>query len=78
MEAVIKSENALRVEGMKLLIEGLGAVNAERFINCVKTDRFDYTEWQQDLWKGRTIEEIHRAAAAFYTARRVAPDTEIP
>jgi len=69
MEAVIKSENVLRVEGMKLLIEGLGAVNAERFINYVKTDSFDYTEWQQDLWKGRNIEEIHSAAAAFYTER---------
>jgi len=69
MEAVIKSENALRAEGMKLLIEGLGAVNAERFINYVKTDSFDYTEWQQDLWKGRTIEEIHRAAAMYYNER---------
>ena len=66
MEAMIKSENALRIAGMKLLVEGLGAVNAERFINCVKNDHFDYTEWQRDLWKDKTIEEIHEAAAAFY------------
>ena len=66
---VIKSENALRVAGMKLLIEGLGAINAERFINCVKSDRFDYTEWQRDLWKDKTIEEIHGAAAAFYNEK---------
>jgi hypothetical protein len=69
MEAVIKSENALRVAGMKLLIEGLGSVNAERFIDCVKKDQFDYTEWQRDLWKDKTIEEIHQAAADFYTAK---------
>ena len=69
MEAVIKSENALRIAGMKLLIEGFGAVNAERFIHCVKSDHFDYTEWQQDLWKGKTIEEIHDAAAAFYNEK---------
>ena len=69
METVIKSENALRIAGMKLLIEGLGAVNAERFIHCVKHDCFDYTEWQRDLWKGKTIEEIHQAATAFYTGR---------
>jgi hypothetical protein len=108
MEAVIKSENVLRVEGMKLLIEGLGTVNAERFINCIKTDHFDslrrvhtpapwggskgmypesntlreqpypvrsavglvdYTEWQQDLWKGKTIEDIHQAATAFYNEK---------
>jgi hypothetical protein len=69
MEVVIKSENVLRVEGMKLLIEGLGTVNAERFINCIKTDHFDYTEWQHDLWKGKTIEEIHQAATAFYNEK---------
>jgi hypothetical protein len=69
MEAVIKSDNALRVAGMKLLIEGLGAVNAERFINCVKKDGSDYTEWQRGLWKGKTIEEVHQAAAAFFNEK---------
>lgn len=66
MEQMIKSENALRVAGMKLLIEGFGAVNAERFIHCVKSDRFDYTEWQRNLWKDKTIDEIHESASAFY------------
>ena len=69
MEMAIDSENALRVAGMKLLTEGLGTVNAERFIHCVKADRFDYTEWQRDLWKDKSIEEIHREAAAFYEER---------
>ena len=69
METMIKSENALRIAGMKLLVEGLGAVNAERFINSVKNDHFDYTEWQRDLWKDKTIEEIHEAATAFYTEK---------
>ena len=67
MEAVIKSENSLRVAGMKLLIEGLGTINAERFINCVKNEHFDYTEWQRDLWKDKSIDEIHYAATAFYS-----------
>jgi len=60
MEQMIKSENALRMAGMKLRIEGLGAV---------KADRFDYTEWQRDLWKDKTIEEIHASATAFYEGR---------
>jgi len=66
METLIKSETALRLAGMKLLMEGLGAVNAERFINCLKNEHFDYTEWQRDLWKDKTIEEIHNAASDFY------------
>ena len=32
-------------------------------------DHFDYTEWQKDLWKGKTIEEIHQSAAAFYSEK---------
>jgi len=69
VEKMINSENALGLAGMKLLIEGLGAANAERFIRCVKADRFDYAKWQRDLWKGKTIEEIHQAAANFYAER---------
>jgi len=69
METIIKSENALRVEGMRLLIEGLGTVNAERFINCLKSDHFDYTEWQKGLWKNRTLEEIHQAAADYFNEK---------
>ena len=69
MEAIIKSENALRVAGIKLLIQGLGTINTERFINCLKSDRFDYTEWQRDLWNGKTIEEIHEAASAYYAEK---------
>ena len=68
METVIKSETALRIAGMKLLMEGLGAVNAERFVHCLKNEHFDYTEWQRDLWKDKTIEKIHQSAAALYTA----------
>ena len=69
MEQMIQSENALRMAGIKLFIEGLGTVNAERFIHCVKTDHFDYTEWQRDLWKDKSIEEIHAGATAFYDER---------
>jgi len=69
METVIKSETALRIAGMKLLMEGLGALNAERFIHSVKNEHFDYTEWQRDLWKDKTIDEIHQAATEFYLNR---------
>jgi hypothetical protein len=66
MQAVIKSENVLRVEAMKILIEYLGAVNTERFINSIKADHFNYTKWQENLWKERTIDEIHQKATDFY------------
>ena len=60
---IIRMEAEAKLE----IIEGLGTINAERFINCVKNEHFDYTEWQRDLWKDKTIEDIHQAATAFYS-----------
>jgi hypothetical protein len=68
MQTAIKSENVLRVEAMKILIEYLGSVNTERFINSIKADHFDYTKWQKNLWEDKTIDEIHQRAADFYNS----------
>lgn len=61
----MKSETVLRLEAMNVLVEKLGLVDAERFIDFVKRDNFDYTEWQRDLWKGKTIDEINNMAIKF-------------
>ena len=61
----MKSEIALRVEAMGILIKGLGEIDAERFITIIKSDNFDYTEWQRNLWKDRSIDEIHQMATKF-------------
>jgi len=61
----LKSETVLRLEAMNVLVEKLGLVDAERFIDFVKRDNFDYTEWQRDLWKGKTIDEINNMAIKF-------------
>lgn len=56
------SETQLRVEGMRLLREKLGLVDAEEFINLVLKDHFDYTLWQETLWDGKSIEDIGEMA----------------
>jgi hypothetical protein len=61
----LKSETVLRLEAMNVLVEKLGLVDAERFIDFVKRDKFDYTEWQRNLWKGKTIDEINEMAIKF-------------
>ncbi|MDR1492412.1 MAG: hypothetical protein LBT05_06810 [Planctomycetaceae bacterium] len=48
---------------MNILIEHLGVLNTERFINSILKDQFDYTEWQRNLWNDKTIEEIHQEAS---------------
>jgi len=55
----MRTDNIVRVEAMDALITALGALDAERFISMVKRDTFDYTEWQEKLWDGLSIEEIH-------------------
>jgi len=53
----------IRSEGMKILVDKMGLVEAEKFITLMIRDKFDYTEWQRNLWKDKTVDEI------FYTAK---------
>lgn len=57
-----RTDSVLRLEAMDALISTLGAVDAERFICMIKRDNFDYTQWQRNLWDGKSIEEIHAQA----------------
>jgi hypothetical protein len=65
----MRTDNVLRLEAMNALIATLGEIDAERFISMVKRDTFDYTEWQRDLWKGKTIAEIHALATEHEKSR---------
>jgi hypothetical protein len=66
----MRTDNVVRVEAMGALVATLGAVDAERFISLVKRDTFDYTEWQRNLWAGKSIEEIHSAATEHEKSKR--------
>jgi hypothetical protein len=35
------------------------------FNSIIKKDNFDYTEWQRNLWKNKTIDEIYNMAKKF-------------
>jgi hypothetical protein len=59
------AETVLRKNAIDILLRELGVLNTERFISSIKNNSFDYTEWQKDLWKGKSIEEIHQKATAF-------------
>jgi hypothetical protein len=59
------TETALKVEAIDLLIKTFGVLDTERFITSIKSNNFDYTEWHKNLWKDRTIEEIHTMATEF-------------
>jgi hypothetical protein len=58
----MRTDALLREEAMDVLINKLGEVDAERFISIIKNDTFDYTEWQRNLWKDKSIDEIYAMA----------------
>jgi len=63
------SESALRGQGMKILIERLGMVEAERFIALMNREPFDYTRWRRDMFDGISVKELSRLAMQEYEQR---------
>jgi hypothetical protein len=60
------SEMTLRNEGMKVLINNLGQVEAERFISLIIREPFDYTEWQRGLFDNMSVKELSNTAMKEY------------
>ncbi len=61
----MKPDIVIRLEAMETLIAKLGEVDTERFIQMIKMDTFDYSQWRDDLWKGKSVDEIHQLAAEY-------------
>jgi len=62
----MQAEMTLRNEGMKVLIDNLGPVEAERFISLIIREPFDYTEWQRDLFNNMSVKELSNSAMKEY------------
>jgi len=61
------TETVLMKTGMKVLVEQLGNINAEKFVSILLREPFDYTEWRKNnLCVGMTVEEISRDAMEVY------------
>ena len=56
----MKTESTIRSEAIDILIKHLGPVDTEKFISYINREKFDYTQWQRNLWDDKTIEEIHQ------------------
>ena len=61
----MKSNTVLKNEGMRILAEQLGLVEAERFIALLRREPFDYTQWRQDLYKDVPLEKFLSDAQNF-------------
>jgi hypothetical protein len=64
------TDTVLKNEGMKVLAENLGLVEAERFISLMLREPFDYTEWQRSLYNDIPLEDLLNNAMEFRNATR--------
>ena len=63
------TDTEIKREGLKALSQSLGQVEAERFITLLLREPFDYAQWQETLFEGKSIEEISNAASALREKR---------
>jgi len=58
----MRSDSVLKDDGMRILAEQLGLVEAERFIVLLRRESFDYTQWRQGLYKDVPLDIFLRDA----------------
>ena len=59
---VARVDAEIKVLGFEILSRHLGLVEAERFIALIQREKFDYTQWRQNLFAELSGEEISRQA----------------
>ena len=61
----MRSDALIKSEGMRVLAESLGIVEAERFITLILRESFNYTEWQRTLYGNMTVNELYNNIVEF-------------
>jgi hypothetical protein len=62
----MRNDALIKNEGVRILSEQLGIVEAERFIIVLmRRDPFDYTEWQRELFKDVPLDKLLSDAARY-------------
>ena len=56
------TDTEIKRKGLRILIEKLGDVDAEKFISLINKEPFDYTQWQSTLWINQTIDQVSEKA----------------
>ena len=56
------TDTEIKKKGLKILIENLGDLEAEKFISLIIKEPFDYTQWQSTLWNDQTVKKVSEKA----------------
>ena len=59
----MRTESDIKYEGMKVLLDKLGKVDAERFVAIILREPFNYTVWRETLQNENiTLRDLSRRA----------------
>jgi len=60
----MRSDTLIKSDGMRVLAEKLGIIEAERFITLVLREPFNYTDWQRNLYGDICVKELYDKVVA--------------
>ena len=65
----MRTDSVVRAEGMKILRDNLGRVDAERFVSLILREPFDYSVWRAGLQnEDISLRDLSRLAMAEFEA----------
>lgn len=62
MNAILKNETELRIEGIEALNKALGPSDAFRFLTLIHKEPTDYVEVSKKLYEGMNVQDIYQRA----------------
>ena len=65
----MRTDREIRLSGIQVLVQALGAVDAERFVALINRERFDYTEWRRTQWQDETVASLAAKARELRAAK---------
>lgn len=64
------TDTEIKKKGLKVLVENLGDVDAEKFIHLITKEPFDYTQWQSTLWIDEPVEQVSEKAMRYRNKKK--------
>jgi len=64
--AEMASDHEIREKGLSILFKTLGEVDAIRFLSQITYEKRDYLKFQEDLFKGMTVEDIYSKGKEYF------------
>ena len=61
----MRTDTLVKYEGLTILNEHLGPVDAERFIALMLREPFDYTKWHENLDDNMSVRELSKKAMEY-------------